>query len=227
MKESRYVRRLAEPMFRVLKHASRIPLFLHKKSNHHIFTVRQHIVLLALRQYENKSYRMFVEWLMEAYYLRIFMKLSHIPHYTTLQKFTERINGTLLWKIISSFILFLNINRLFIGIDSSGFKTTNASQYYTYKAKIPKKYVKLSVSADVLFQLICTIKIRRAPTRHDTKDFPPLVIKASEILPISVTVADKGYDSENNHVLVREYIHALSIIPPRYQSVPLWRTYGI
>ena len=161
-------------MFRVLKHASRIPLFLHKKSNHHIFTVRQHIVLLVLRQYENKSYRMFVEWLIEAYYLRIFMKLSHIsPHYTTLQKFTERINGTsLLWKIIiASFILFLNINRLFIGIDSSGFKTTNASQYYTYKAKIPKKYVKLSVSADVLFQLICTIKIRRAPTRHDIKGF--------------------------------------------------------
>ena len=78
----------------------------------------------------------------------------------------------------------------------------------------------------MLFQLICTIKIRRAPTRHDTKDFPLLVIKASEILPISVTVADKGYDSENNHVLVREYMHALSIIPPRYQSVPLWRTYG-
>jgi len=97
---------------------------------------------------------MFVEWLIEAYYLRIFMKLSHIPHYTTLQKFTERINGTLLWKIISSFILFLNINRLllFIGIiDSSGFKTTNASQYYTYKAKIPKKYVKLSVSADMYY----------------------------------------------------------------------------
>jgi hypothetical protein len=118
LKESRYVR-LADTMFRDLKHASIIPLFLHKKSNHHIFTIWQHIVLLALRQYENKSYRMFVEWLMEAYYLRIFIKLSHIPHYTTLQKFTERINGTsLLWKILSSFILFLNINRLFIGIDS-------------------------------------------------------------------------------------------------------------
>jgi hypothetical protein len=90
-----------------------------------------------------------------------------------------------------------------------------ANEFAKNKAKIPKKYVKLSVSADVLFQLICTIKIRRAPTRHDTKDFPPLLIKASEILPISVTVADKGYDSENNHVLVREYMHALSIIPPR------------
>ena len=73
-----------------------------------------------------------------------------------------------------------------------------ANEFAKNKAKIPKKYVKLSVSADVLFQLICTIKIRCAPTRHDTKDFPPLLIKASEILPISVTVADKGYDSENN-----------------------------
>ncbi|MGB7636296.1 MAG: hypothetical protein WBL88_01850 [Nitrososphaeraceae archaeon] len=96
MKESRYVR-LADTMFRVLKHASRIPLFLHKKSNHHIFTVRQHIVLLVLRQYENKSYRMFVEWLIEDYYLRMFLQLSHIPHYTTLQKFA-RINGTILAK---------------------------------------------------------------------------------------------------------------------------------
>ena len=150
MKESRYVR-LADTMFRVLKHASRIPLFLHKKSNHHIFTIWQHIVLLVLRQYENKSYRMFVEWLIEAYYLRMFLQLSHIPHYTTLQKFAARINGTILAKIISSFILLLNhIHRLFIGIDSSGFKITNASQYYTDKVKIQKKYLKLSVSADML-----------------------------------------------------------------------------
>ena len=139
-------------MFRVLKHASRIPLFLHKKSNHHIFTIWQHIVLLVLRQYENKSYRMFVERLIEAYYLRMFLQLLHIPHYTTLQKFAARINGTILAKIISSFILLLNhIHRLFIGIiDSSGFKITNASQYYTDKVKIRKKYLKLSVSADML-----------------------------------------------------------------------------
>jgi hypothetical protein len=64
-----------------------------------------YIVLLAIRQYEGKSYRMFVEWLVEAYYLRMFLQLSHIPHYTTLQKFAAaRINGTLLEKIISSFI---------------------------------------------------------------------------------------------------------------------------
>ena len=73
-------------MLRVLRNA-RIPLFHHRKSNH-IFTVWQHMVLLVIRQYEMKSYRMFAEWLAEAYYLRTFLQLSHVPHLTTLQKFT-------------------------------------------------------------------------------------------------------------------------------------------
>jgi hypothetical protein len=71
---------------------------------------------------------MFVEWLVEeAYYLRTFLQLSHIPHYTTLQKFAARINGTLLERIISSFILLLtNIGKIFTGIDSTGFKKDNS-----------------------------------------------------------------------------------------------------
>jgi len=170
---------------------------------------------------------MFSEWLVEAYYLRMSLQLSHIPHYTTLQKFAARISGTILAKIISSFILSLTyINRLFIGIDSSGFKVTKASHYYTDKAKLRNKYLKLSLSADLLSQIICTVKIRRAPTRHDNIDFQPLVIRTSEVLPISVTVADKGYDSENNHVLVREQLHAFSVIPSRFEYIPIWRTYG-
>src|SRR5215472_12477510 len=130
-------------MLRVLRHA-RIPLFMHRKSNH-IFTVWQHLVLLVIRQYEGKSYRLFVDWLVEAYYLRMVLQLSPIPHFTTLQKFTERISGTILEKIISSFIIFTNIGQLLVGIDSSGFKATHASQYYTERAKLRRrKYINLS-----------------------------------------------------------------------------------
>jgi hypothetical protein len=223
LRESRYVR-LANTMLRVLRNA-RIPIFLHRKSNH-IFTVWQHMVLLVIRQYEGKSYRMFSEWLVEAYYLRIFLQLSHIPHFTTLQKFTERINGTLLEKIISSFVILTKIGQLFVGIDSSGFKATHASQYYTERVKLRRKYIKLSLAADVLQQIICTIKIRRAPTRHDSVDFRPLITKISELVPLSVVTADKGYDSEDNHVLVRDVLHALSIIPARYEHVPIRKTHG-
>ena len=69
----------------------------------------------------------------------------------------------------------------------------------------------------------------RAPTRHDTKDFRPLVKRYQKsFLQLSVVVvaADRGYDSEDNHLLVREFLHAFSIIPARYRHVPIWRTHG-
>ena len=72
---------------------------------------------------------MFTDWLVEAYYLRLFLQLSKIPHYTTLQKFTDRINVVMLGKIISSFILFTGTRHIFAGIDSTGFKITHASEY--------------------------------------------------------------------------------------------------
>ena len=224
LKESRYVR-LAYTMYRVLRN-SRTPLFLHRKSNH-VFTMWQHLILLAIKQYEGKSYRMFTEWLVEAYYLRLFLGLSRIPHFTTLQKFTDRINNSLLEKIISSFIVISGTKYIFAGIDSTGFKITHASQYYTDRTGLRRKYAKLSIGADLLQQIICKIRIRRAPTRHDNIDFKPIITRTSNILPLSVVTADKGYDSEDNHQLVREELHAFSVIPARYEHVPIWRTYGM
>ena len=222
MKESRYVK-LAKTMLNVLMRA-RVPLYMHRKSNH-IYTVWQHLILLALRQYEGKSYRRFIEWVHEAYYLRIFLQLDRLPHYTTLQKFAARMNGTLLYRIVSSFILLTKIRRLFVGIDASGFKSSNASSYYTDRIGIRKKYIKLSIGAEVREQVACSLKIRRAP-KHDTIDFKPIMERASNILPLSIVVADKGYDSEANHAYVREELDAVSIIPARYEDVPVWRTHG-
>jgi hypothetical protein len=66
---------------------------------------------------------MFTDWLVEVYYLRLFLhQLSKIPHYTTLQKFTDRINFMMLGKIISSFIFFTCTGHIFTGIDATGFK---------------------------------------------------------------------------------------------------------
>jgi hypothetical protein len=117
------------------------------------------------------SYRMFTaEWLVVAYYLRMFLKLSRIiSHFTTLQKFTDRITVTILGRIIiSSFIVLTTTKRIFLGIDSSGFKPTHASQYYTERSRLRKKWIKkLSVvGGDDMLKpiIICTIKIRSS--RH-------------------------------------------------------------
>jgi hypothetical protein len=51
------------------------------------------------------------------------------------------------------------------------------------------------------------------------------VTKISKIKPLSVVVADKAYDSEDNYVLVREKLNGFSIIPSRYEkNVPIWKT---
>ena len=84
-----------------------------------------------------------------------------------------------------------------------------------------KKYAKLSIGADVLKLIICKVKIRRDPAKHDNIDFNPIVTRIAKIKPLSVVVADKGYDSEENHILVRENLNGLSIIPSRYENVPL------
>jgi hypothetical protein len=55
---------------------------------------------------------------------------------------------------------------------------------------------------------------RGAPTRDDIIDFKLVITKTSEILPLSVVVVgDKGYDSEENHIMVREKLDAFSVIP--------------
>jgi DDE family transposase len=60
----------------------------------------------------------------------------------------------------------------------------------------------------------------------DNIDFRPNITRTSNILPLSVVTGDKGYDSEDNHSLVRDGLHAFSIIPARYEYVPIWRTHG-
>jgi hypothetical protein len=144
-----------------------------------------------------------------------------------LQKFTDRINNALLEKVISSCIVISGTKHIFVGIDSTGFKITRASQYCAERTEARRRYAKLSIGADVLQQIICKIRIRRAPTRHDNIDFRPNITRASNILPLSVVTADKGYDSEDNHFLIRDGLHAFSITPARYEHVPIWRTFGI
>ncbi|MGA9843842.1 MAG: hypothetical protein WBQ25_16170 [Nitrososphaeraceae archaeon] len=169
--------------------------------------------------------------MIEAYYFRTFFQLSHIPRYITLQKFAARINGTLLERIISSFILSLlsSIKKIFTGIDPTGFKKDNSCftvLYSTNRIEERRKYAKLSIGADVLQQIRYSIKIRRAPTRHDNIGFKPILTRTLDILPLSVVTVDKGYDSEDYHVLVGERLHAFSVIPARCEHVPIWKTHG-
>jgi hypothetical protein len=88
-----------------------------------------------------------------------------------------------------------------------------------------KRFLKLTVGVELRTQLVTAVRVRRGPA-NDNVDFRPVVRKAHSLKPISVGIGDKGYDSERNHELLREELHASSIIPARREDVPVWRTRG-
>ena len=88
-----------------------------------------------------------------------------------------------------------------------------------------KSFVKLTIGTELRTQLVTAVKLRRGPA-NDNRDFKPVVRKAHSIKPIKIGIGDKGYDDEKNHEFLREELHAQSIIPARYQDVPVWRTRG-
>jgi hypothetical protein len=88
-----------------------------------------------------------------------------------------------------------------------------------------RRFLKVTIGAELRKQIVVSTKLRRGPC-DDGRDFKPVVKKAHAIKPIKVGIGDKGYDDEKNHEYLRDELGAMSIIPARYQDVPIWRTKG-
>jgi hypothetical protein len=88
-----------------------------------------------------------------------------------------------------------------------------------------RRFIKLTIGAELRTQIVTSIKVRRGPA-NDNRDFEPVVRRAHAIKPIKIGIGDKGYDAEKNHELLRDELHAMSIIPARHEDVPVWRTKG-
>ena len=67
---------------------------------------------------------------------------------------------------------------------------------------------------------------RSDPYVNDNRDFGPLLDKTAAVAGLKRVVADRGYDSEKNHLLCAS-IGAIAVIPARNADVPVWRTHGV
>ena len=94
-----------------------------------------------------------------------------------------------------------------------------------YRKTKTKRFLKLSIGAELRHQLVSSLKIRRGPC-DDNRDFKPVCKKAHSIKPLRRGIGDKGYDDEKNHEFLRDELHVDSIIPARNENVPIWRTRG-
>lgn len=74
-------------------------------------------------------------------------------------------------------------------------------------------------------QIICGIKVLHR-RRNDNVDFIPLLERAVGLVPVGTVVADRGYDSEQNHIAAENLGIPCTIIRPRYESLQVWKTKG-
>lgn len=121
--------------------------------------------------------------------------------------------------------MYVRIKKIFAGIDSTGLSHGQASYYYTKRLKLRRKFVKISICAYMRRQIICSIKIRHR-RRHDSMDFVPLLEHSIRLAPIGTVVADRGYDSEQNHVVAEKMGIANTVIRPKYENLQVHKTKG-
>lgn len=190
------------------------------------FNNQQHLFLLVAKEHSRYGYRMFVESLYDSK-LPQYIGLRKIPHFTTLQKFAQRLEAKILSKLIFLTQHLFKEHGTFFGIDGTGFGLDHASHHYCKRigrTKPVKGFVTLQALSDLYNKVILVPKIRKR-RRHDTVDFLPMWNKVKH-LDFDFFVADKGYDSEENHKAVFE-AGKDSLISLKNADLPIYKTGGV
>jgi hypothetical protein len=190
------------------------------------YTQHQHAVAILLMKFENKTYRDIVELLKELW--SYFAFDSRIPHFTTLQKFFDRIPISIWDFLIAKTYELYGSQTANIAIDSTGYDLERSSYYYVQRVdRLVKKrhYMKHIMSVDTDNQMV-VCSIGRKSNVSDNKMFRPVAAKARKVTKIGNLTADKGFDSEENHRYANEELGANTIIPLRRNTQKYWRTHG-
>ncbi len=201
-----------------------IPLYNSRFSNK-IFTNVQHLYLLVAKEHTTSGYRKFTESLYDSK-LPQYISLRKIPHFTTLQKFAQRLSAAILNKIIFMTRHLFDMHGTFLGADSTGLELDHASAHYCKRIgrdKPVKGFVNLNMISDLYNKIILVTKIRKK-RRNDIPDLLPMFNKVKN-LDFDYLVADKGYDANKNHKAIFE-AGKHSLISLKNKDVPIHRTKG-
>ncbi len=167
------------------------------------YTNYQHLFLLVAKEHSKYDYRTFIESLYDSK-IPQYIGIKKIPHFTTLQKFAQRLPAIIVDRLIFSTRKFFQQGKI-LGADSTGLELDHASSHYCKRIdreKPVKGFVNLNMICDVKNKNILVTKIRKK-RRSDITDFGIMFNKIKHLL-FDFFVADKGFDADKNHKMIYE-----------------------
>jgi hypothetical protein len=187
------------------------------------FTQPQLFACLTLRIFFKTDYRGIACFLADMPSICRLIGLRTVPHYTTLQKASQRfLTDRKLQELLAATVMKLRKNVPLAALDSTGMESGHVSPYYyTVREKRAKnlkcrrftRYPKLSIVVDVVTHIILAAYPSRGPG-SDCSEFKDVLALVPPELKLQHLLADAGYDSEANHVHAREVLGIMASIPP-------------
>jgi DDE family transposase len=206
-----------------------LPRYAHRFSPH-VYTQPQLFTCLVLKTFFKTDYRGIVGILRDLPELRAVLGLKAVPHFTTLQKASQRLLTVprvrrLLGHTVRRHFALRRSRRIpRVAFDSTGLDLGHRSAYFVRRRNGDKKrwqtvaysrFAKLEAAVDCRSHLLVAVLAGRGP-RPDVNRFVPLLeATLANVQPQSV-LADAGYDSEPNHRYARESCGVRSFMPAKH-----------
>jgi hypothetical protein len=208
------------------------------KYSKHTFTQPQLMTILCLMRFEDWTFREAEGRLAEHSDLRRALGLERAPDHTTLYRFMRRVTDEMLDEVPITVATRLEPRcrghrrkKAVVAVDATGLAPGSISTFFINRRAdrgegLPwRHWCKWTIVIDVLRRCVLAQAARPGPY-NDCATLRPLVSAANQVTPVGLVLADAEFDSERNHLYIRNVVGADSIIPAK-RGKPDWKIKGV